>query len=272
MSVDVDILRIQRQGLELLRRFSAFCGENGIRYFICGGTLLGAARDGGFIPWDDDVDVVVPRGDFRRLERLATERPPDGVFWLGQANPEHAEPNVFWGKFCLEDCDIVDAHASGGVAHRFGIDVLPLDELPASRLSRWRQRFLSYYYRHLSSLLFGGTSSRHRGVKLVLRAALAPFNTDARAVAERFLAVAAIGEGSGSGWLDSLCGRYGYAHEQFPAEWFSSSVYLPFEGLSLPAAIGWRGMLEMAYGKDWPTPRRDVMEKCHYILKGKEQT
>ena len=267
-----DLRRIQQQGVGLLRQFSAFCGEHGIRYFICGGTLLGAARDGRFIPWDDDVDVVVPRADFRRLERLATDHPPAGVYWLGQANPAHAEPNVFWGKFCLSDCEIVDAHANGRVVHHFGLDVLPLDELPRGRFQRVRQRFLSYYYQHLSSLQFGGASPRLRGVKAILRLALAPFNTDARTVADKFRAVAAIGEGSGSGRLVSLCGRYGYAHEQFPAEWFASSVYLPFEGLSLPAASGWRGMLEMAYGKDWMTPRQDVAGRRHYKVREREQS
>ena len=267
MTVSSDLRRIQQQGLLLLRQFSDFCAEHGIRYFICGGTLLGAARDGRFIPWDDDVDVVVLRDDFRRLEQLATAHPPSGVYWLGQANPAHAEPNVFWGKFCKLGSDIVDAHANGRVVHHFGIDVLPLDELPRDWFQRVQQRFLAYYYQHLSSLLFGGASQRHRGVKSFLRLVLAPFNTSARTVAEKFLAVAAIGEGGGSGQLVSLCGRYGYAREQFPAEWFDSSVCMSFEGLSLPAAIGWRGMLEMAYGKDWTTPRQDVAERRHYKVK-----
>lgn len=53
--------------LELLKLFHNFCIENHIRYFISHGTLLGAIRYKGFIPWDDDVDLLVPRKDYDRL-------------------------------------------------------------------------------------------------------------------------------------------------------------------------------------------------------------
>ena len=65
---------IQKAGLVLLKEFDRVCKKNNIEYFMCGGTLLGAVRHHGFIPWDDDVDVILTRDQFDRLTSLpATE-------------------------------------------------------------------------------------------------------------------------------------------------------------------------------------------------------
>lgn len=53
--------------LDMMKAFDAFCSEHKIQYFLAYGTLLGAVRHNGFIPWDDDVDILVPRGDFEKL-------------------------------------------------------------------------------------------------------------------------------------------------------------------------------------------------------------
>ena len=78
MTVSSDLRRIQQQGLLLLRQFSDFCAEHGIRYFICGGTLLGAARDGRFIPWDDDFDISMLREDYMVFLKIAERELPPG--------------------------------------------------------------------------------------------------------------------------------------------------------------------------------------------------
>lgn len=65
-----DIKEKQKIALDILIEFDLFCRNNNLRYALCYGTLLGAVRHKGFIPWDDDVDVVMPRPDYDRFLRL----------------------------------------------------------------------------------------------------------------------------------------------------------------------------------------------------------
>lgn len=67
--------RLTHMLLEMLAWFHGFCTENGLRYYALGGTMLGAVRHQGFIPWDDDIDVGMPRTDYIRLEALLKQQP-----------------------------------------------------------------------------------------------------------------------------------------------------------------------------------------------------
>ena len=58
---EISLEEIKKIELELLSYVDSVCKKENIRYFLCGGTLLGAVRHKGFIPWDDDIDIVMPR-------------------------------------------------------------------------------------------------------------------------------------------------------------------------------------------------------------------
>lgn len=68
---------LQKSLLEMFTWFHAFCERHGLRYYMIGGTALGAVRHKGFIPWDDDVDVGMPRTDYGKLEQLLREEPDE---------------------------------------------------------------------------------------------------------------------------------------------------------------------------------------------------
>lgn len=266
-----ELLIIQKKTLALLESFDAVCRREGLRYFIVGGTLIGALRHRGFIPWDDDADVAMPREDYRRLERILNADPPEGTYWESVSNPKHFPTNHFFGKLCLSETSIEDSHPSeDGTRHHFGIDVFPFDTRPCSFLRQCRQALLSYFYQHLSSLLFGGASGKFRALKKVLRGILQPFFSSAESVAERFAHVAAMGEGEDSSYYISLCGRYGYRRESYPKAWFRSAVRVPFESLMLSAPIEGESMLCQAYGKNWRTPPNPPAVNAHYRVNVKD--
>ena len=59
--------QLQTMMLDMIKWFHGFCKKNNISYYVVGGTMLGAVRHHGFIPWDDDIDVGIPRRDYERL-------------------------------------------------------------------------------------------------------------------------------------------------------------------------------------------------------------
>ena len=65
---------LQLKQLDMLVYFRDFCEKNNLTFYLIGGALIGALRNGGFVPWDDDVDVMLPREDYEKLYKLGMNR------------------------------------------------------------------------------------------------------------------------------------------------------------------------------------------------------
>ena len=82
----------QEKLTKMLSWFHAVCAQYNLRYYIIAGTMLGAVRHGGFIPWDDDIDVGMPRADYEKLRELSKELNKDTPYvfeYPGEDNPEY---------------------------------------------------------------------------------------------------------------------------------------------------------------------------------------
>lgn len=111
--------------------FHEFCAAHQLRYYMLGGTMLGAVRHGGFIPWDDDIDVGMPREDFQRLEQLMRENPHD-IYVL--ETPDTAKPDFFYayGKLYDTRTTLVE-NTRVPIKRGVYLDIFPLDGAGDSR-------------------------------------------------------------------------------------------------------------------------------------------
>ena len=140
---------------ELLKKLDQVCREQGLRYAAIHGTLLGAVRHQGFIPWDDDVDIAMPRQDYDRLLALAPQVFPEPFFLQ---TPENSE-NVFYGgyaKLRRSGTSAIEPQHKGRNCHQgIWIDIFPLDFCPEDGEKRMRlQRRITFWQRLLMAKLY----------------------------------------------------------------------------------------------------------------------
>lgn len=128
-----DIRPLQLKILETLKILDKVCRTHGLRYYITAGTMLGAVRHGGFIPWDDDLDIAMPRPDYDKLVANCRKWLPEPFeFICADNDPEYPFP---FGKIQNASTTLIERkHIKylGGVY----IDVFPLDGVPSGRLAR----------------------------------------------------------------------------------------------------------------------------------------
>lgn len=236
----------QRESLEILLEFHRVCKEQGLRYYLTAGTLLGAVRHKGFIPWDDDIDVAMPREDYDKLARVAS----------GAVSPEYVyqeyrtEPNFpcYFAKLRKRGTRVEEPILRAvEMEQGYYIDIFPLDRCPGG--DRWATLFF-------------------KAIELldcaVLARVSAEFVCGYRKVYMRFLwntlrhlpngCLFTLREwirklfGVGGQRLCTAGGHHGYPRETYQPEWFAETVELEFEGHRFPAPAGWNELLKNMYG------------------------
>lgn len=127
----LDNREVKEKLFEILSWFADYCDENHLRYYLCGGTLLGAVRHKDFIPWDDDVDVLMPRPDYQRLHTLIQTIPIPAQYQL--QSPILGNSIFPFGKIIDRKTRVKAKYNSADI--RLWIDIFPMDGLPSDEIS-----------------------------------------------------------------------------------------------------------------------------------------
>ncbi len=243
---------LQQIELGILLDVSAACEALGIEFFLGEGTLLGAVRHRGFIPWDDDIDLVMRRSEYERFLRLAP------ALLAPKYRVQHATTVAdYWSpvikvRLVQGEPKYRQAH----IAHLTGdngplIDIFPLEYVPRpDGLGLWLQ---ASYIRLLRGLLVHklrtrpATNLRRRLMRLIGRALPA-------SLLHRQLQWAHTLHGDRPRpYLAALATYHPVADQVVPAGAYDGVVQLPFEGHPMPAPSGWDLVLSTTYG-DYRTP------------------
>lgn len=258
-AISYDLARHQGAMLSLLQELDGICRRNGISYTLFAGTLLGAVRHGGFIPWDDDLDVLMPREDYARFLSLAeTELDPER-FFLQKEFSEHWP--MFFSKLRLNGTACIEKFHPKDPAQHQGIyiDLFPCDNALENGFLR-KLQFAASRAVIAKCLDRRGYDTDSRGKKL--------FMALCRALPLRPL------------WRFATAGRResAYVHTFFGAsrrferavycrKWFASSERVPFEAGEFPIPQGYDALLKTLYGDYMRLP--DASERAvkrHAIL------
>lgn len=129
-----DLRKLQLEELNILDEFVRICEENNLRYYSLGGTLLGSIRHKGFIPWDDDVDVAMPRKDYDIFLKLSKEKFIKGFEVITYENDENYR--YPWARMITHNMKIINHMANIPREEFAWIDIIPLDGFPNKGIKR----------------------------------------------------------------------------------------------------------------------------------------
>ena len=140
---DETLKHLQKVQLMMLKDFIKICEDNEITYFVTAGTLLGTVRHNGFIPWDDDIDVIMFRKDFEKLNSILSDNTNDKYYFINVLN----EPTYqyTWGRFTLRNTLLEEWWAKQvDYAPNIFLDIFIMDNLPDNRVKRFIHRWESF--------------------------------------------------------------------------------------------------------------------------------
>ena len=236
--------------LEVMDVFHAFCEEHGLTYYMLGGTMLGAYRHQGFIPWDDDIDIGMPRADYEKLLSLKDSMP--SVYGIRHHRFESGIPYAF-AHFEDVNTTYIEQRRSkdtymGGVY----LEIFPLDMAPAGKLSRLIKSYqVRFYKRILYGLILDYNQKKRSFPKsLIIKSIRLLFNMDK--TTKRLDNCIHKEEGS-SGIYSNLLGHW-CIRENILETVYGKPVSYLFEGRTYYGVAEPEQYLTCLYGKDYMTP------------------
>lgn len=146
LSEGVTLRALQEKLLEIFLYFKKICEDNNLVYWCGGGTMLGAVRHGGFIPWDDDLDVFMPRKDYDKLFQIWNKVADSSKYVLVRTDREHNYHHTAMNLVDVTTTYINRHSENEDIYHGCYIDVIPFEGCPDSKLGRAKQIYHSIIY------------------------------------------------------------------------------------------------------------------------------
>lgn len=258
-----ELRNIQSHLLELLLEFDSICNKHGIRYYLDGGSVIGALRHQGFIPWDDDVDVLMKHEDFERfLSIIDHELCLRENRTLSDMSRDHEHGRSF-ARYVRTDIPhilrstTVEANYVPGIF----IDIFVLDGVPANALDTYRGELEAsedWYHRRLNGVVGRLAPWKYHWYRF--QEGL----IGARNLHQKFVRRLSRWAGEAP---DYYIPRNGFNYGVYNAGVFQEPRFVNFEGNLLPVPTRPEEYLREHYGIEWyKMPPRQQRESAHWTL------
>lgn len=265
--VSTEMKRVWAIELDLAKKLKEVCEKYRLRFFMQAGTLLGAVRHQGFIPWDDDMDFVMPREDFEILERIAPKEFTEPYFLQTLDNSEEIFNN---GRAVLRNSKTTglqnrrDLFKKGH--HGIGIDINILDNVyncPQRRKRYWERadRILKI----ITLKCYGSNVNKFDGSPIVSNDRTEYYTNffDKKMLCGKLRDIAASCTDSDSKYLNVIT-QVSYRHHLYYREDFNNCIQLQFEDMELPAPIGYERVLKTDFGAEYMSLPPDNYRTPHH--------
>ncbi len=261
---ELELNELKEVAFGILRVFDKFCKENGIKYYLAYGTLLGAIRYKKFIPWDDDVDVLVPREDYNKLVRLFKDNDRYQLFAF-----EKDERFCFpYAKLCDSKTLKEEPLSNNGLKLGVDIDIFPLDAFNSDHAKAVKET------KYIERNMFWMNASKlekppaKNPVKRIAWQCILLFAKmfGSKHFCKNIIKKSVTTSLEGAAYVGSKSWCVYGAKGIIPAEAFADTVYVEFEGQMFPAPAGYDTYLTCLYGDYLPEPPIEK-QKTHHTFK-----
>lgn len=256
-----EVRKMQLKGLEMALFFDDFCEKNGLTYFLCGGCCIGSIRNAGFIPWDDDVDVFMPREDYEKLKQLWVDTEDYSIQYTTK---EVLTENQFL-TICANNTTFIKTYQKDlDINHGLVLDVLPIDGCPTG----WRRKTQKLWALLYSLFIVGKAPTNHGklvtvGAKVLLGICKPKaWRYAVWRLCERKMSQYPIAD---CDYITELCSGPHYMQNEYPKALFEKAIRVSFEGHQLPIPVGYDGYLKMAFGDYMQLPPEEK-RVCHHAF------
>ena len=250
--------KLHAEILRIMDEIHRVCTKNGLTYYLVGGTLLGAVRHQGFIPWDDDLDIAMPRADFDRFIHIA-EKELGSEFYLNwiTTNPKYW---LFFPKICLRNTTFDEGVIKKDIPMGIFIDIFPLDLSPAytSGLETMKRRI-----QRLGYLSKERSSKDMKTLKQLCYKLLAFFVHNKKCYDWQRKIALSLGR-EGTSHYANLGSQYALRKQTMPIEWYGKGIPVIFENREYNAPTEYRKVLCSIYGENYMRLPPSEKRRCHY--------
>ena len=262
-----NLRKLQLIELEILKEVISLCEKHGLRYYLLGGTFLGAVRHQGFIPWDDDIDIGMPRNDFERFCEIARQELKAPLGFVSFRN--NAEYIYFHPRVYNYNSRVIDRSGVNEKETFAWIDVFPLDGMPGNKLVRKLYGFyllflrLLFMYSQFDKIVNVSLKERVWYEKVLIAIGkVIKFEKvlNTHKIMDKLDCTLKKYDYETSGYVGNFMGAY-KMKEVFPKKYYDEVAEYSFEGLSCPAPKDYDAILSQMYGDYMTPPEKNAQNK-----------
>lgn len=244
----ITLSEIQTLEKDILHNFDQYCTKNNLRYWVCGGTLLGTLRHKGFIPWDDDIDVFMPWEDYRRFVAEYQDNDKYRVICMDKEK-YIGKYKTIWGKMVENSTIIREDDVIMQEIHPAWIDVFPIIGMPSDEEQRRNilrevveieRKFTEKFYRSN-----GNVRKRNEAYDDIIE------------ISQRY-------DFDESDYVGIIGTQY-REKDIMSRKVFDETIRMPFEDIEVNVPVGYKEYLDNIYGSNWMEIPDESKRKTHNL-------
>lgn len=259
MVEEMTMEEIKKVELDILTDIAEFCDKNSITYYLAYGTLIGAVRHHGFIPWDDDIDIWMPRKDYELFVNSYNSN--NGRYRVISPYEKIARHSI------AKVVDTKTVKIEDGIDYKNGylgvdVDVFPLDGEPDdnNEFCKWWKQLHKCYQNYCYLIVHPKSSKRN----FIFSSLFKLFRIKKESILLKAKKLHEMYPYEKSQFVGTKETVYNLIGDRFKKEWFSESITVDFEERKIKIPIGYDEILTQLYGDYMKLPPKDEQITHHF--------